>query len=51
MRVTITPGAARGTVQVVGGLPFEPSLIVLGAIAVIGVGGGVRIMRSGAAAF
>jgi hypothetical protein len=30
-----------------GGLPFAPSLIVLGAIAVVGVGGGVRIMRSG----
>lgn len=29
-----------------GGLPFDPSLIVLGAIAVVGVGGGVRIMRS-----
>ena len=32
-----------------GGLPFEPSLIVLGAIAVVGVGGGVRIMRGGSA--
>ena len=32
-----------------GGLPFEPSLIVLGVIAVVGVGGGVRIMRTGAA--
>jgi len=29
-----------------GGLPFEPSLLVLGAIAVVGVGGGVRILRS-----
>jgi Prenyltransferase and squalene oxidase repeat len=29
-----------------GGLPFEPSLLVVGAIAVIGVGGGVRILRS-----
>jgi hypothetical protein len=34
-----------------GGLPFAPSLIVLGAIAVVGVGGGVRIMRGGASAF
>ena len=33
-----------------GGLPFEPSLIVLAAIAVIGVGGGVRIMRGGSVA-
>ena len=30
-----------------GGLPFAPSLIVLVLIAVVGVGGGVRIMRSG----
>lgn len=33
-----------------GGLPFEPSLIVLAAIAIGGGGGGVRIMRNGAAA-
>ncbi len=29
-----------------GGLPFEPSLLVLAIIAVVGVGGGIRIMRS-----
>jgi hypothetical protein len=34
-----------------GGLPFEPSLLVLGAIAVVGVGGGVRILRSGATSY
>jgi hypothetical protein len=34
-----------------GGLPFEPSLLVLGAIAVIGVGGGVRILRSAPGAY
>ncbi|HYF47609.1 MAG TPA: hypothetical protein VD926_15445 [Acidimicrobiales bacterium] len=34
-----------------GGLPFEPSLLVLGAIAVVGVGGGVRILRSGPGGF
>ena len=33
-----------------GGLPFAPSLIVLAAIGVVGVGGGVRIMRGGSAA-
>ncbi len=43
--------AADACAPETGGLPFEPSLIVLGAIAVIGVGGGVRIMRGGAAAF
>lgn len=42
--------AADACAPETGGLPFEPSLIVLAAIAVIGVGGGVRIMRSGAAA-
>jgi hypothetical protein len=32
-------------------LPFEPSLLVLGGIAVIGVGGGVRILRSAPSAY
>lgn len=32
-------------------LPFEPSLLVLGAIAVVGVGGGLRILRSAPAAY
>jgi hypothetical protein len=34
-----------------GGLDVDPSLIVLGAIAVVGVGGGARIMRSGHSSF
>ena len=34
-----------------GGLPFEPSLLVVGAIAVVGVGGGVRILRSAPGAY
>lgn len=42
--------AADACAPETGGLPFEPSLIVLAAIAVVGVGGGARIMRSGAAA-
>jgi hypothetical protein len=33
-----------------GGLPFAPSLIVLVLIVVVGVGGGVRIMRGGPSA-
>jgi hypothetical protein len=32
-------------------LPFEPSLLVLGAIALVGVGGGVRILRSAPSAY
>ncbi len=40
--------AADACAPETGGLPFEPSLIVLGAIVVVGVGGGLRIMRGGA---
>ena len=38
--------AAEACTPESGGLPFEPSLLVLGAIVVVGVGGGVRILRS-----
>ena len=38
--------AAEACTPESGGLPFEPSLLVLGAIAVVCVGGGLRILRS-----
>ena len=31
--------------------PVDPALVVLGAIAVVGVGGGVRILRSAPSAY
>ena len=53
-RALATPGSGRRTPvgpRASGGLPFEPSLLVLGAIAVIGVGGGIRILRANPAAY
>jgi hypothetical protein len=40
-------GSARCTGDDGGGLPFAPSLLVLGAIGFVGVAGGIRIIRGG----
>jgi hypothetical protein len=45
-RATQSCGPSEG-----GGFPVDPALVVLGAIAVVGVGGGVRILRSAPSAY